>query len=158
MAVDYFLKVDDIKGESKDKKKPDEILLQSWSFGATQSGTFGRGGGGASGKVNLQDFSFVKDIDKASSTLYLRCCDGKHLKEAKLTCRKAGEDQQEYFTVTMKDIIVSSFSTSGAGEVPVEQVTFNFAEIAWLYKPQKADGTLDSGTPLGWNLAANAKV
>lgn len=35
MAVDMFLKIDGIKGESQDKKHKDEIDLSSWSWGAS---------------------------------------------------------------------------------------------------------------------------
>jgi type VI protein secretion system component Hcp len=36
-AVDYFLKIDGIKGESQDSKHGGEIEIQSFSWGATQS-------------------------------------------------------------------------------------------------------------------------
>ena len=50
-AVDYFLKIDNIPGESEDDKHKSEIQLESWRIGATQSGTFASGGGGGAGKV-----------------------------------------------------------------------------------------------------------
>ncbi|MBV8585847.1 MAG: type VI secretion system tube protein Hcp, partial [Verrucomicrobia bacterium] len=40
MAVDYFLKIDGIEGESKDSKHQNEIEIGSFSFGATQTGSF----------------------------------------------------------------------------------------------------------------------
>ena len=43
-AADYFLKIDGIEGESKADKHKDEIDLQSFSWGATQSGSFAAGG------------------------------------------------------------------------------------------------------------------
>ena len=39
MAVDYFLKIDGIEGESKDSKHAKEIDLLSWSWGASQTGS-----------------------------------------------------------------------------------------------------------------------
>ena len=41
-AVDYFLKIDGIDGESKDDKHKDEIDIESWSWGETQTGTWAR--------------------------------------------------------------------------------------------------------------------
>ena len=38
------------------------------------------GGGGGSGKVNVQDLSFTKYVDKSSTDLMLFCCNGKHVK------------------------------------------------------------------------------
>src|SRR5690242_3182448 len=114
-AVDYFLKVDNIQGESEDDKHKNEIQLESWSFGATQSGTFAFGGGGGAGKVQMQDFHFVKKADKAGPKLLLACATGDHIPNIVLTCRKAGKDQQEYLVITLSDCLISSFRTSGSG-------------------------------------------
>ena len=61
MAYDSFLKIEGIKGESLDSKHKDEIEVLSFSWGATQPGAFG--GGGGTGKVSAQDFSFVVKIE-----------------------------------------------------------------------------------------------
>ena len=45
-VVDYFLKIDGIDGESSDDKHKNEIQVESWSFGETQTGTGAYGGGG----------------------------------------------------------------------------------------------------------------
>src|SRR6266446_3703664 len=71
MAVDYFLKLEGIQGESKDSKHQDEIEIGSFSFGATQSGSFSAMGGGGSGKVSMQDFHFTIPTQKASPKLLL---------------------------------------------------------------------------------------
>ena len=36
MAVDYFLKLDGIEGESADSNHKNEIQIMSWSWGASQ--------------------------------------------------------------------------------------------------------------------------
>ena len=38
MAVDYFLKIDGIDGESNDSKHKGSIDVESWSWGETQTG------------------------------------------------------------------------------------------------------------------------
>lgn len=48
-ASDYYLKFDDVKGESAAKGETIEVL--SWSWGATQSGSAGPTKGGGMGKV-----------------------------------------------------------------------------------------------------------
>jgi type VI secretion system secreted protein Hcp len=65
-AVDYFLKLDGIEGESKDDKHKNEIDVESWSWGETQTGASGFGGGGGAGKVSMQDFHFTMKMNKAS--------------------------------------------------------------------------------------------
>ncbi len=74
MAVDIFLKLDGIKGESQDNKYKDEIDVLAWSWGAAQSGTTHGGSGSGSGKVSVQDLSITKYIDKSSPTLFQHCC------------------------------------------------------------------------------------
>jgi type VI secretion system secreted protein Hcp len=144
-AVDYFLKIDGIQGESKDKTHPNEIQCEHWSFGAANQGTFGAGGGGGAGKVAMQDFSFSMTTNKASSKLFLACANGEHLKNAILTCRKAGKEQQEYLKWTFTDLLISSFNTSGSGSagLPMDNTTFNFTKLECEYKEQKIDGTLE---------------
>jgi type VI secretion system secreted protein Hcp len=150
-AVDYFLKIDGIQGESKADKHKDEIDVQSFSWGATQSGSFAGGGGGGAGKVSMQDFHFTMPDNKASPALFLACAQGDHIKNATLTCRKAGKEQQEYLKVTMSDILVSSFQTGGSGGdvVPTDQISLNFAKIEVEYKEQDATGKL-TGSVKKW--------
>ena len=154
--VDYFLKIDGIPGESLDHKHKDEIELESFSWGATNAGTSGRGPGSGAGKVAMQDFHFTMKVNKASPKLMLYCANGQHIKEALLTCRKAGKEQQEFLKIKFNDLLISSYQTGGSGHadvVPMDQISFNFVKIEVTYKPQKADGTLDAGTPVGYDLS-----
>ncbi len=159
-SVDYFLKLDGIDGESTDSKHKNEIDVLSWSWGQTQSGSHVTGGGGGAGKVQMQDFHFTMQVNKASPKLFLACATGDHIKKAVLVCRKAGKEQQEYLTVTFSDLLVSSYQTGGSqGDVvPVDQISLNFTKIEWEYKEQKADGTLGAAAKAGYNLKENKKV
>lgn len=161
MAVDYFLKIDGVEGESKDHKHKGEIDLQSWSFGATNAGSHASGGGGGAGKVSMQDFHFVMGTSKASPKLMLACATGQHIPKAVLVTRKAGTEQQEFFKVTFTDILISSYQTGGSahgGETPTEQISFNFAKIEFEYKEQKADGSLGGAIKAGYDVKANKKI
>jgi len=159
--VDFFLKLDGIDGESSDDKHKGEIDILSWSFGNTNTGTMHGGGGGGAGKVQFQDIHFTAHTNKASPKLMLACASGEHIKKGVLICRKAGKDQQEYLKITLTDVLVSSYQTGGSGHsevLPVDQFSLNFAKIEKEYKPQKADGSLDSPIKAGWDLKANKKV
>ncbi len=146
MAVDYFLKLEGIDGESMANGHENEIDLLSWSWGETQTGTFAHGSGGGAGKVSMQDFHFVMKVNQASPALLLLCATGEHIAKATLTCRKAGKQQQEYLKIKFTDLIVSSYQTGGSAhgdEVPVDQISLNFAKIEHGYAKQKKDGSLD---------------
>lgn len=160
-AVDYFLKIDGIDGESTDHKHKNEIDLQSWSWGASNTGSGHAGGGHGAGKVVMQDFHFTMHINKATPKLMLACATGDHIKKAILTCRKAGKEQQEYMKVTFSDLLVSSYQSggsSGSDVLPVEQISLNFAKVEFEYKPQKQDGTLDSAMKAGYDMKLNKQV
>ena len=161
-AVDYFLKLDDIKGESTDDKHKGEIELMSWSWGAHQTGTAGVGGGAGAGKVSKEDFRFMKRTDKSSPNLMIACATGQHFKQAIMTARKAGGGQQEYLKMTLSDVIVSGYNTEGTGDagspVPLEHVSFNFTKLELSYKPQKPDGSLDAEVKQTYDFGANKKI
>ena len=157
MSVDVFLKLGDIKGESKDSKHPGEIDVLSWSFGVSQTGTMGHGGGGGAGKANFSDISIMHALDKASPVLMTKCATGEHIKEGTLISRKAGKGQQEYLVITMTDVLVTSVSTSvsAEGDATMEGVALAFAKVDLVYKPQKPDGSLDVGVHFKYDLKAN---
>jgi type VI secretion system secreted protein Hcp len=159
MAVDMFMKISTIDGESIDKKHAKSIDVLAWSWGMSQSGTTHMGGGGGSGKVSVQDLSFTKYVDSASNALILGTCTGEHFDQAVLTVRKAGKDPLEYIKITMKEVIVASISTGGSGgeDRLTENVTLNFAEFKFEYQPQSSKGGKEGGAKIAaWNIAENA--
>ena len=161
MAVDMFLKLDGIEGEAHDKTHKNEIHIESFSFGMTQTGTMGSMGGGGAGKVNIQDISISKFTDKASPVLMLHCANGKHIKDGLITVRKAGEHPLEYYKIKLTDILVSNFQSAGnnGSDILSENVTLNFAQVRVEYQEQAATGGPAGGPKLfGWDLKQNAKL
>jgi type VI secretion system secreted protein Hcp len=159
MAVDMFLKLDGIKGESKDHKHKDEIHIESFSWGMNQTGAHGAGGGGGAGKVSMHDISITKFVDKSSCALMLACCSGKHIKEALITVRKAGDKPLEYLKIKLTDILISGVQHAGHGnDLLTENITFNFAKFQTEYQEQKPDGTGVAAGEAGWDVKANQKI
>ncbi len=170
MAVDMFLKLDGIKGESTDEKHKDWIQIESFSWGLSQSGGVGRGGGAGAGKVSFQDLHIVSPVNIASPLLALACASGQHIKLATLTARKSGGDGArggDYLVITLEDLLVSSYEAA-SGEppasggappvVPFDQLSFNFSKISMEYKVQQPDGSLAPGSRFGWDVKANTKI
>ena len=160
MAVDMFIKIKGIEGESRDDKHKKEIDVLAWSWGLSQSGSAHMGGGAGAGKVNVQDLSFTKYTDSATHALVLACCNGEHIEEAVFVVRKAGKEPLDYIKITLNEVIVSSVSTGGSGgeDRLTENITLNFAKFKLEYTPQKADGTGDAAKTAGWDIAENKKV
>ena len=152
--ADYFLKIKELPGESEDSKHKGEIEILSYSWGVSQAGSFGAGGGGGSSKANFQDISFSYVLNKASPLIMKACATGQHIKEALLVCRKAGGEQQEYLELKFSDLIVSSYQTGGSGDIPIDSFSLNYSKCEVAYKPQKADGSLDAPIKAGYDLKA----
>ena len=159
MAVDIFMKLDPLKGESKDAKHKDEIDVISWSWGLTQAATWHSGSGGGAGKVSVHDLNFTHHVDTASTDLMKACATGKHLAKGVLTVRKAGEHPLEFLKITLEDILVTGVQTGGSGhdEVYTENVTLNFAKFKVEYTPQTEKGAGGVTTEVKWNIAANSE-
>jgi type VI secretion system secreted protein Hcp len=157
-AVDYFLKIAGIEGESNDLKHRGDIHLDSWSFGGTQTGGEHSVGNGGRGKFSAQDFHFTTKLGKASPKLFQACATGQHFKDATLVARKAGEGQQEYYKITFSDCLVSSYQQGGAAGsdiLPTDQASLNFGKIEIEYTEQKPDGSLGAVVKGGYDLKHN---
>lgn len=160
MAVDMFLKLDGIKGESKQDGHKDEIDIYSWSWGLTQTGSFSMGGGGGSGKVNVHDITLTKKLDSSSATITTKCCTGDHIATGVITCRKAGGTQLEYLKIELNDILISSMQTSGAdgSDGVMETVSLNFAKFKVTYKEQDAKGQGTNPQVYGYDVKEGKKL
>ena len=157
MAVDQFIKIDGIPGESKDAKHKGEIDVLSWSWGMSQSGSFHVGGGGGAGKVNVQDISLTKWVDLASPLMMLYTSNGDHIPKAVLTVRKAGKDPLEYIIITLEKVMVTSVSTGGSGgeDRLTENITLNFAKCHVKYTEQTDTGAEGTVKEYGWDIEKN---
>ncbi len=159
MALDMFIKLGTLKGESADSTHGGEIDVLAWSWGMSNSGSAHTGGGLGAGKANVNDLSFTKYIDKSSPEIMANCLSGKHFADATVTVRKAGDTPLEYLVIKLQEVLVSSISTGGSGgeDRLTENVTLNFAKVKVDYIPQKDDGTPDSPVKIGWDIGGNAK-
>lgn len=159
MAVDFLLKIEGVDGESQIQDHENEIDIMEWSWGMSQSGTMHMGGGGGAGKVDVHDIALTKQVDKATPVLMKMCCNGKHIKEALLVTRKAGEQSLDYMKIKMSDVLVTSVNTGGSGgeDRLKESVTLNFAKVEVGYTPQKPDGSGDAEISINWNIEKNVE-
>lgn len=156
-----FLKVDGIPGESLDAKHKGEIDIESFSWGLSRPPAAPGAGGGATGRVVPQDFSFTSPVSKASPKLFLACAQSQHIKSAHITVRKTGAQQQDFLKLTMSDVTVSSYvQVAGDGTtagVPLDQVSMSFGKLEVSYSAQRPDGTLDAPVTGAWDFKKSSK-
>lgn len=157
MAVDMFLEIEGIQGESKDETHKDKIDVFSWSCGVSNSGNTHLGGGGGAGKASPSDFHFSMQTSKASPELFIKVCKGDHIPTATFISRKSGGKQQEYLQIKFYDLLVSSFQAGGSqhSDEAIDQIALNFAKMEYTYREQKADGTLGGDMTKKYDFKTN---
>jgi type VI secretion system secreted protein Hcp len=158
-AVDMFLMIQGIPGESVHKDHRDWIEIESFSWGVSNSATVASGGGGGgSGKANFVDLTLAKNLDKASPYLFLRCADGRPIQEVQLVLRRAGGESMKFFHIKLQDVIITSSTIGGSSgqDRPAETLSLNYGKIEWSYIPQLATGAPGQAITTSWNLATNS--
>ena len=155
-ASDLFLQFAGIKGGSQDEKHKDWIDVLSYSWGATQSGSFQFGGGGGAGKVQFQDFNFTKFVDKSTPPLFLSLASGKHITEAIFDVVKSPSDPGPFLQYKFTDVLISSYQVGGTNETfPTESVSFDFAKLEMKFFPQDDSGRFLPPITATWDLKKN---
>jgi type VI secretion system secreted protein Hcp len=159
MAFDTYMKIEGVEGESTASGHTGEIEVYSFSWGASNPSTVGPGTSGiGAGRVSISSFNIMKKTDKASPTLFTKCCNGQHIGEIKLTMRKASGEggQKPFLTYTFTDCMVDSIQWSGStggDDTPTESVAFAFAQVNVEYQQQDTKGgSVGKPVTAGWDL------
>jgi type VI secretion system secreted protein Hcp len=149
-AQNIFLKIDGVTGESQDDKHKGSIDILSWSWGAS-TGT-GKTKRGVQPPACIQDLNVMKQTDSGTPDLIMNSVTGEVAQSAVMSVRKSGGDQQEFLTLTMKNVTVVSFQASGSeqGGLPTESLTLHFESMQGAYRKQKADGSLEPA--ITWDI------
>src|SRR5450432_1258907 len=154
MAVNAYLYVDGVEGPSTSRTGCIDVLSFSW--GVSQTSTYGAGASGKEAKAGRADFanlSIMKVLDKTTPLLADHCATGNILPKVYIVYDKpVGDKQQTYFRIWVKDALITSVQLSGSNENPTESVSFAFQGVEYAYAPEKDDGTLDAAIRKGYDL------
>lgn len=113
--VDYFLKLDGIDGECTAAGHGGWIELESVSFNKA-----------------TKTIKIVRPkTSKSSPLLQLACAQGQHFRTATLHQRAGGGNMHDYYKVTMEDVLVSSYQTSGTAAKPLETLTLGYTKAVF---------------------------
>ncbi|CAG0996852.1 Protein hcp1 [Phycisphaerales bacterium] len=159
MAVDAFLKIEGVTGESMDSKYPKWIDVLSFGYGVTQTGAASAGGGLTAGKANLNEFTFTQKVHLGSPEMFIRCCTGKTAPTSNFVVRKSGGDVQlDFLKINMKNVVITKVETQGGSsgdEIPTENVGMTCEEMSIYYQVQKEDGTGGAHKTVTFNQKLN---
>jgi type VI secretion system secreted protein Hcp len=160
MAIDVYLQIDGIKGESMDDKHKDWIECTSVNWGVSQprSATASTGGGHTAERCEHKEVVFTKLADLASPILLQTCSAGKTIPKAKLEFMRAdGQGERiKYFEIELENVLIGAIMPAvHEGSIIQEQVGLKFSKIKWKYTQQKVSGGAGGNTSGGWDLATN---
>lgn len=160
MAIDVYLQIEGIKGESQDDKHKDWIECQSvhWGIHQPKSATASTGGGHTAERADLKEVSFTKVADLASPILLQHCAMGKTIPKAKFEFMRADGNGQpiKYFEIELENVLIGGIEPGiEPGTILDEHVSLKYSKIKWRYTQQKIGGGTGGSTVGGWDLAGN---
>ncbi len=160
MAFDAFIKITDIEGESSDSQHMGwiEVIFYGANMSQKISSTASSAGGASAERVDFDEFTFTKLVDKASPKLALACAAGTHIDSIVVELCRAGTEKVKFMEYIMTNCIISSITITGGGEFPHETIGINFGKITWAYTQQNRQGGAIGNIAAGWDLQRNCSA
>lgn len=160
MAIDAYLQIDGIKGESQDSNHNVWIECTSAQWGVTQpkSATASTGGGHTAERCEHKSIAITKLVDLASPVLMQTCSMGKTIPKVKLEFMRAdGQGKPvKYYEIELENVLIGGINQSVyEGNVLHDSVELKFSKVKWKYTQQKIGGGAGGNTAGGWDLPAN---
>ncbi|USX15773.1 type VI secretion system tube protein Hcp [Oxalobacteraceae bacterium OTU3CAMAD1] len=160
MAIDVYLQIEGIKGESTDDRHRDWIECKSVSCELRQprSATASTGGGHTAERCEHGEIVVAKLADLASPLLLQNCSTGRTLPKARIEFMRADGlgERVKYFEIELENVLIGGVSPSiREGEILSEYVALKYSRIKWKYTQQKVAGGSAGNVAGGWDLSAN---
>ena len=160
MAIDVYLQIDGIKGESADSVHKDWIECKSvqWEVLQPKSATASSAGGHTAERTEHKDIVISKLADLATPLLLQNCSSGKTIPKAKFEFLRAdGQGERiKYFEIELENVLISSVAPQvQPGDILSESVSIKYSKVKWKYTQQKVGGGSGGNTSGGWDLSAN---
>ncbi len=160
MAIDVYLQIEGIKGESADNDHPGWIELTSAQWGVTQpkSATASTGGGHTAERCEHKTLAISKLADLCSPVLMQHCSSGKTLRKATLEFMRADGNgcPVKYYVIELENVLISHMDqVVHEGSGIHDSIGLRFSKVKWKYTQQKIAGGCSGNTTGGWCLASN---
>ena len=161
MAIDAYLQIEGIKGESADSAHPGwiEVTGISWGIHQPKSAAASTAGGHTAERAELSDVAFSKLTDLSTPILLQTCAMGKTLPRAKIELFRADGNGTRvmYFSVELENVLIGMVKPhlGGTDSYLSENVNLKYSKIKWKYTQQKMGGGTGGSTVGGWDAASN---
>jgi len=143
MALQMFLTVDGIDGESKKDGMEDTIDLLSCNFGMHRPSTGHSGSGGSGGDLTAGDLVVMKNLDAASNGIRESIVRGTQNIPITLTVRKPTGEQVETLVYEMEGCMFTGVDVSvdETSDVVQEVVSLAYNKVTFKHTPEEDDGS-----------------
>lgn len=163
MAIDAYLQIDGIKGESTDDKHKDWIECLDVDFGVDQprSPVASTAGGHTSARAEFDEVAVSKLADLSTPVLLQHCAMGKTIPKAKFEFFRAdgSGERVKYFEMALENVLIGSVKPGLKPGVGMqEHLCLKFSKVTWKYTQQKISGGAGGSTAGGWDLSTNKVV
>lgn len=163
MAIDVYLQIDGIPGESADKDhvKWIECLAVNFEVLQPKSATASSAGGHTAERCEHKDIVVSKLCDAATAKLLEECSMGKTIPKAKIEFMRADGDGKrvKYFSIELENVLISGVAPHIAeGDIMHETLSIKYAKVKWTYMQQKIGGGATGNVNGGWDLSKNTKA
>ncbi|MYM39931.1 Hcp family type VI secretion system effector [Duganella qianjiadongensis] len=160
MAIDVYLQIEGIKGESTDAAHSGWIECTSAQWGVLQpkSATASTAGGHTAERCDLRSISITKLADLASPLLMQNCATGRTLPKARIEFMRAdGQGERiRYYEIELENVLIGAVNQSvHEGDILQDAVSLKFSKVRWKYTQQRVLGGAGGNTSGGWDLASN---
>lgn len=160
MAIDVYLQLDGIKGESTDSQHAGwiECSMADWLIRQPKSATSSTSGGHTAERCEHSTVALRKLSDLATPILLQYCSMGKTIPSCRIEFFRADGmgDRVKYFELEMTNVLVSEVSPEvHEGDFMSEHVSLKYSKVKWRYTQQKISGGARGLTAGGWDLAIN---
>ena len=138
MAIDGFLAIPDIQGESLRDGHEGEIEFHGLSFGMATAVSAGETMSRRRGRATLDSVTVVKHYDRASPSLKKMVFDARLAPQATLSLRRTVDGEtSDYLVIVLKEASVTSYDLESTEEGLLEEVlTLDYRSIRFTYDGQ----------------------
>jgi len=160
MAIDVYLQIDGIKGESADSEHQGwlECVSVNWKLHQPKSATSSTAGGQPAERAELSDVAFTKLCDLSSPILAQHCAMGKTIPKARFEFFRAdGQGTRvKYYEVELDNVVIGEVAQSVSASIGmVDHIGLKFSKVKWKYTQQRIAGGAGGNTAGGWDAATN---
>ncbi len=158
--MSIFLKFGGVLGDAQDTGHANwiDITAVNWNLSRPVSNPAGSRAGRVLAAPQLSELTITKAQDVATIPLIQAALEGSPVRAQIDFCTTGTTQQEIYYSIVMKNAIITGFGQAASDGRPLESITFNFTQIAFTGTQMDADGTAASPASYGWDINTNAST